>query len=95
VRELLKRTVFLQALENGERISESDRKSALQEFCRAKATSRQNTVWRVKRAGSPDNFSGGSVDQRRADVESGGQHEKGSGAESCSQCARETDGAIP
>jgi ribonuclease-3 len=31
-RELLSRTVFLQALENGENISESDRKSALQEF---------------------------------------------------------------
>ncbi len=31
-RELLLRTVFLQALENGENISESDRKSALQEF---------------------------------------------------------------
>jgi ribonuclease-3 len=32
VRGLLSRTVFLQALENGENISESDRKSALQEF---------------------------------------------------------------
>jgi len=32
VRELLKKTVFLQALESGERISESDRKSALQEY---------------------------------------------------------------
>ena len=32
VRELLKRTVFLLALESGERISESDRKSALQEY---------------------------------------------------------------
>lgn len=31
-RDLLSRTVFLQALENGEDISESDRKSALQEF---------------------------------------------------------------
>lgn len=31
-RELLTRTVFLQALENGVNISESDRKSALQEF---------------------------------------------------------------
>ena len=31
-RDLLARTVFLQALENGEDISESDRKSALQEF---------------------------------------------------------------
>ncbi|HMD43344.1 MAG TPA: ribonuclease III [Candidatus Acidoferrum sp.] len=31
-RQLLSRTVFLQALENGEDISESDRKSALQEF---------------------------------------------------------------
>jgi ribonuclease III len=36
VRELLKRTVFLQALEDGVRISESDRKSALQEFLQAK-----------------------------------------------------------
>lgn len=32
VRELLKKTVFLQALEDGERIADSDRKSALQEF---------------------------------------------------------------
>src|SRR5271165_4182598 len=32
VRGLLKRTVFLLALESGERISESDRKSALQEY---------------------------------------------------------------
>ncbi|MGB8321396.1 MAG: ribonuclease III [Candidatus Acidiferrum sp.] len=32
VRELLKRTVFLQALEDGDRIADSDRKSALQEF---------------------------------------------------------------
>jgi ribonuclease III len=32
VRELLKRTVFLQALEDGVRIADSDRKSALQEF---------------------------------------------------------------
>jgi ribonuclease III len=31
-RELLKRTVLAQAVEDGERISESDRKSALQEF---------------------------------------------------------------
>lgn len=36
VRELLKRSVFEQALEDGERISESDRKSALQEFLQAK-----------------------------------------------------------
>ena len=32
VRGLLKRTVFLQALEDGDRIADSDRKSALQEF---------------------------------------------------------------
>jgi len=32
VRTLLTRTVFVQALEDGERIAESDRKSALQEF---------------------------------------------------------------
>jgi len=36
VRELLTRTVFEQALEDGDRISESDRKSALQEFLQAK-----------------------------------------------------------
>lgn len=36
VRELLTRTVFEQALEDGERISESDRKSALQEFLQAR-----------------------------------------------------------
>ena len=35
-RDLLKRTVFEQALEDGDRISESDRKSALQEFLQAK-----------------------------------------------------------
>jgi len=36
VRELLKCNVFEQALEDGDRISESDRKSALQEFLQAK-----------------------------------------------------------
>ena len=36
VRELLKKTVFVQALENGDRIAESDRKSALQEFLQGK-----------------------------------------------------------
>jgi ribonuclease III len=36
VRALLKRTVFHQALEDGERISESDCKSALQEFLQGK-----------------------------------------------------------
>ena len=36
VRELLKRTVFQLALESGERISESDRKSALQEYLQGK-----------------------------------------------------------
>lgn len=35
-RELLKKTVFLQASEDGERIAESDRKSALQEFLQGK-----------------------------------------------------------
>jgi ribonuclease III len=35
-RSLLTRTVFEQALEDGERISESDRKSALQEFLQAR-----------------------------------------------------------
>ena len=36
VRELLKKTVLLQANEDGERIAESDRKSALQEFLQGK-----------------------------------------------------------
>jgi len=36
VRQLLKRSVFEQAFEDGDRISESDRKSALQEFLQAK-----------------------------------------------------------
>jgi len=36
VRNLLNRTLFPQVLETGERISESDRKSALQEFLQAK-----------------------------------------------------------
>jgi ribonuclease III len=36
VRGLLKKTVFLQALGDGERIAESDRKSALQEFLQGK-----------------------------------------------------------
>jgi ribonuclease-3 len=35
-RDLLRRTVFEQVLEDGDRISESDRKSALQEFLQAK-----------------------------------------------------------
>jgi ribonuclease-3 len=39
VREVLTRTVFELALEDGERISESDRKSALQEFLQAKGDS--------------------------------------------------------
>jgi len=39
VRELLTRSVFEQALEDGDRISESDRKSALQEFLQARGES--------------------------------------------------------
>ena len=52
VRELLKRTVFLQALENGERISESDRKSALQEFLQGKGD--QPAEYRLAGETGPD-----------------------------------------
>jgi len=52
VRELLKRTVFLQALEDGERISESDRKSALQEFLQAKGE--QPAEYRLAGESGPD-----------------------------------------
>jgi ribonuclease-3 len=52
VRELLKRTVFLQALENGERISESDRKSALQEFLQGKGD--QPAEYRLAGESGPD-----------------------------------------
>ncbi len=52
VRELLKRTVFLQALENGERISESDRKSALQEFLQGKGA--QPAEYRLAGETGPD-----------------------------------------
>jgi ribonuclease III len=52
VRELLKRTVFLLALENGERISESDRKSALQEFLQARGE--QPAEYRLAGESGPD-----------------------------------------
>lgn len=52
VRELLKRTVFQLALENGERIAESDRKSALQEFLQAKGE--QPAEYRLAGESGPD-----------------------------------------
>jgi ribonuclease III len=52
VRELLKRTVFEQALEDGSRISESDRKSALQEFLQAKGD--QPAEYRLAGETGPD-----------------------------------------
>src|SRR5271169_3351244 len=52
VRELLKRTVFMLALENGERISESDRKSALQEFLQGKGD--QPAEYRLAGESGPD-----------------------------------------
>ncbi len=51
-RELLTRTVFLQALENGERISESDRKSALQEYLQGKGG--QLAEYRLAGESGPD-----------------------------------------
>jgi ribonuclease-3 len=51
-RDLLKRTVFEQALEDGERISESDRKSALQEFLQAKGE--QPAEYRLAGETGPD-----------------------------------------
>jgi ribonuclease-3 len=51
-RDLLKRTVFEQALEDGERISESDRKSALQEFLQAKGD--QPAEYRLAGETGPD-----------------------------------------
>jgi ribonuclease III len=52
VRELLKRTVFLQALENGKSISESDRKSALQEFLQGRGE--QPAEYRLAGESGPD-----------------------------------------
>jgi ribonuclease-3 len=51
-RDLLKRTVFEQALEDGVRISESDRKSALQEFLQAKGD--QPAEYRLAGETGPD-----------------------------------------
>jgi ribonuclease-3 len=51
-RDLLKRTVFEQALGDGERISESDRKSALQEFLQAKGD--QPAEYRLAGETGPD-----------------------------------------
>jgi len=51
-RELLKKTVFLQVSEDGERISESDRKSALQEFLQGKGG--QLAEYRLAGESGPD-----------------------------------------
>jgi ribonuclease-3 len=51
-RNLLKGTVFEQALEDGDRISESDRKSALQEFLQAKGD--QPAEYRLAGETGPD-----------------------------------------
>jgi ribonuclease III len=51
-RELLKKTVLLQASEDGERISESDRKSALQEFLQGKGG--QLAEYRLAGESGPD-----------------------------------------
>ena len=51
-RELLKRTVFEQAIGDGDRISESDRKSALQEFLQAKGD--QPAEYRLAGETGPD-----------------------------------------
>jgi ribonuclease III len=51
-RNLLKRTVFEQALGDGDRISESDRKSALQEFLQAKGE--QPAEYRLAGETGPD-----------------------------------------
>lgn len=51
-RALLRRTVFEQALEDGDRISESDRKSALQEFLQAKGD--QPAEYRLAGETGPD-----------------------------------------
>ena len=52
VRELLTRSVFEQALEDGDRISESDRKSALQEFLQARGE--QPAEYRLAGETGPD-----------------------------------------
>ena len=51
-RELLKKTVLVQASEDGERISESDRKSALQEFLQGKGG--QLAEYRLAGESGPD-----------------------------------------
>ena len=51
-RELLKKTVLQQASEDGERISESDRKSALQEFLQGKGG--QLAEYRLAGESGPD-----------------------------------------
>jgi len=61
-RELLRRTVFEQALGDGDRISESDRKSALQEFLQARGD--QPAEYRLagrNRARPPEKVSRGSL----------------------------------
>jgi ribonuclease III len=52
VRELLTRSVFEQVLEDGDRISESDRKSALQEFLQARGG--QPAEYRLAGESGPD-----------------------------------------
>ncbi len=52
VRDLLTRSVFEQALEDGDRISESDRKSALQEFLQARGE--QPAEYRLAGETGPD-----------------------------------------
>jgi ribonuclease-3 len=51
-RDLLQKTVFLQVTENGDRISESDRKSALQEFLQGKGG--QLAEYRLAGESGPD-----------------------------------------
>jgi len=51
-RELLKKTVFLQVSEDGDRIAESDRKSALQEFLQGKGG--QLAEYRLAGESGPD-----------------------------------------
>ena len=51
-RDLLKKTVFLQASEDGDRIAESDRKSALQEFLQGKGG--QLAEYRLAGESGPD-----------------------------------------
>ena len=82
-RVLLTKTVLLQARENGDRMAESDRKSALQEFLQGKGG--QLAEYRLAGESGPDHQKTFLVEvwvHGRVHVQRRRKHEEGSGAES-------------